>query len=269
MFKQTIKNYIETRKVEMLEELWKIPNLSMAIIQVGKNPASTKYVTNKIKDCTQLGIPCSLVSLPETITEKELLQEVDKLNNNPDIKGFIVQMPLPAQINEETIKLAVCPEKDIDGFNVLNKKCWPATPAGIHRFLKSQGYEFSGKNAVILGRSNIVGKPARDILLKENMNVINLHTKTTEEDKKFYLAHADLIIVATGHRHSLTREYDLKKTAVIFDVGINFDENGKICGDCDYADLVDNVEFISPVPSGVGLLTRHQLIENLMILNKG
>lgn len=259
--------YIPRKKEEIKKTIAEL-RPSIAIIQVGHVPASDTYVKNKIKDCVEVGMPCKLVSLPETITEAELLTEIEKLNKDESVDGFIVQLPLPKEISEAKVKLAVAKEKDIDGFNVLNDVVAAATPSGIVTYLEDQGFDFDGKNAVILGRSNIVGKPAHQLLLKRNMNVIMLHTHTSAKDKKFYLEHADLVIVATGHRHSLTAAYNLKPDVVIMDVGINVKEDGKVCGDCDYEDLVDKVAFISKVPGGCGLLTRLQLINNTITLKK-
>lgn len=185
---------------------------------------------------------------------------VDKLNNDDSITGFIVQMPLPKQIDEEKVKRAVIKEKDVDGFNPLSKFS-PATPKGILTYLEDNDFEFSGKNAVILGRSNIVGKPMHDLLLKKNMNVTILHSKTSEEDKKFYIEHADLIVVAIGKKYFLDNRYNYKENCVVIDVGINRDVDNHLYGDC-VPDL--KVNFLSPVPGGVGLLTRLALTLNLL-----
>lgn len=260
----SIKEYVANKK-ETLHHIAKDMNLSVAIVQVGHVPASDKYVKNKLKDLAQVEIPCKLVALPETVSEKKLLKVIQKLNKDKKISGFIVQLPLPKHISEEKVKLAVDPKKDIDGFHPLNTKVAAATPAGILMYLEDQGFDFDGKNAVIIGRSNIVGKPMHQLLLKKNMNVIMLHTHTSEADKKFYLKHADLIIVASGHKNTLTKDYQLKQSAVVMDVGINVKEDGKLCGDCE-KDLP--VAFQSPVPGGVGLLTRLALIKNLIDLYK-
>jgi methylenetetrahydrofolate dehydrogenase (NADP+)/methenyltetrahydrofolate cyclohydrolase len=166
--------------------------------------------------------------------------------------------------SEEKINLAINPAKDIDGFHPESKTV-AATPLGVYTYLKDMNYEFSGKNAVIIGRSHIVGRPMHKLLLDANMNVTILHTKTSEEDKRFYLEHADLIVVAAGKAGVLNKAYKLKESAVVMDVGINFDENGKLIGDCE-KDLP--VAFQSPVPGGCGLLTRLAVIENLIELSK-
>lgn len=265
---ETIKEYAARQKVELFEYFKalkssgaKLPGL--AIVQVGHDPASDRYVRFKLSDCKEVGIPCKVINLPETVTERKLLRAIAKLNRDRKVQGFLVQLPLPKQINEEKVKLAVDPKKDIDGFHPLNNKCFAATPTGIIKYLTDQQFDFDGKNAVIIGRSSIVGKPAHQLLLNKNMNVIMLHTHTSEIDKKFYLAHADLIIVATGRPNTLTKDYKLKKSAVVMDVGINVKQDGHLCGDCE-KDLA--VEFQSPVPGGCGLLTRIAIIENLILL---
>ena len=261
---QVIKEYVAEKKERLKKELAGKDPLKMVIIQVGHVPASDRYVRNKAKDAAEVGIDCEIVNIPETTTEDELLTLIDGLNCDDAVTGYLVQLPLPKGISEEKIKVAITPDKDIDGFHPLSKTV-PATPLGIYNYLKDMNYEFVGKNAVVIGRSNIVGKPMAQLLLKESMNVTVLHSKTKEEDKEFYIANADLIVVATGHRHTLHADYQYKENAIIFDVGINNDENGKLCGDCD-PDL--SVEFQSPVPGGVGLLTRMSVIDNLIELSK-
>lgn len=253
---QEIKEYVAARKEQLKGTL---VDCKMVIIRVGNNPASVKYTNNKLKDAEEVGIECVLINLPETATEQELLNEMYKLNTDPTVTGYLVQLPLPKHMSEEKIKMAINPNKDIDGFHPLSKTV-PATPLGIYNYLKDMNYEFQGKNAVVIGRSNIVGKPMAQLLLKESMNVTVIHSKTKEADKRFYLAHADLIIVATGHMHTVTAEYTLKPDAVIIDVGININEEGKLCGDCDKG---LPVAFQSPVPGGVGLMTRLAVITNL------
>lgn len=261
---QVIKEYVAEKK-ERLRQL-NLSNLKMVIVQIGHVPASDRYVRNKAKDAAEVGIDCEINNLPEDISEEELLKLLDGLNNDETVTGYLVQLPLPKHISEEKIKLAIAPEKDIDGFHPLSKTV-PATPLGIYNYLKDMKYEFQGKNAVVIGRSNIVGKPMAQLLLKKSMNVTVLHSKTKEEDKIFYLSHADLIVVATGHEHTIGANYKfyLKPTAVVMDVGINVGEDGKLHGDCD-PDLP--VEFQSPVPGGVGLLTRMSVIDNLIELTK-
>lgn len=258
---QNIKEYVANRKLVLKEEL-KETNLRAVIVQVGNVEASNRYVRNKIKDLEEVGIKTELLHFDEHISEEALLLAIKGLNNDEFVTGYLVQLPLPKHISEEKINLAISPEKDIDGFHPLSKTV-AATPLGVYTYLKDQNFEFSGKNAVIIGRSNIVGKPMHKLLLDANMNVIMLHTRTTEEDKRFYLEHADLIIVAAGRAGILNNSYKLKESAVVMDVGINFNEEGKLIGDCE-KDLP--VAFQSPVPGGCGLLTRLAVIENLIKL---
>ena len=261
---QIIKEYVAEKKEKIKANLIIKPALKMVIVQVGHVPASDRYVRNKAKDANEVNIDCEINNLPEDISEEELLKLLQGLNEDDGVVGYLVQLPLPKHISEEKVKLAIAPEKDIDGFHPLSKSV-PATPLGIYNYLKDMKYEFQGKNAVVIGRSNIVGKPMAQLLLKESMNVTVLHSKTPEAEKRMFLRHADLIVVATGHMHTLTADYELKPTAVVMDVGINNDENGKLCGDCD-KELP--VAFQSPVPGGVGLLTRIAVIDNLIELSK-
>lgn len=258
---QNIKEYVANRKLVLKEEL-KETNLRAVIVQVGNVEASNRYVRNKIKDLEEVGIKTELLHFDEHISEEALLLAIKGLNNDEFVTGYLVQLPLPKHISEEKVNLAIDPTKDLDGFHPESKTT-AATPLGMYTYLKDMNYEFSGKNAVIIGRSNIVGKPMHKLLLDANMNVTILHTKTTEEDKRFYLAHADLIIVAAGKHGVLNRSYKLKETAVVLDVGINFSAEGKLIGDCE-KDLP--VAFQSPVPGGAGLLTRLAVIENLIKL---
>lgn len=260
---QNIKEYVANRKLVLKEEL-KETNLKAVIVQVGNVEASNRYVRNKIKDLEEVGIIVELLKFPDDISEEALLTQLYQLNMDDSVTGYLVQLPLPKHINEELINLNIWPSKDIDGFHHESKTV-AATPLGVYNYLKDMNYEFNGKNAVIIGRSNIVGKPMHKLLLDANMNVTILHTKTTEEDKRFYLAHADLIIVAAGKHGVLNKSYKLKESAVVFDIGINFNSEGKLIGDCE-KDL--KVAFQSPVPGGCGLLTRLAVIENLIKLSK-
>ena len=258
---QNIKEYVEAKKTDLRGQLVG-NNLKAVIIQVGSLEASNRYVRNKIKDLEEVGIATHLIKLPETISEEDLLNSLSCLNSNPEVTGYLVQLPLPKHISEEKVNLAIDPKKDIDGFHPLSKTV-AATPLGAFNYLKDMNYEFSGKNAVIIGRSHIVGRPMHKLLLDADMNVVILHTKTSEEDKRFYLEHADLIIVAAGKAGVLNSSYKLKESAVVLDIGINFNEEGKLIGDCEQ-NLP--VAFQSPVPGGCGLLTRLAVIENLVFL---
>ena len=254
---QSIKEYVEIKKKNL-----NCFNITAVIVQVGNVEASNRYVRNKIKDLESVGIKTKLIKLSESISEQALLDILFKLNTDDSVTGYLVQLPLPKHISEEKITSKINFLKDIDGFHPLSITT-PATPLGIYNYLKDMNYDFAGKNAVIIGRSNIVGKPMHKLLLDANMNVIMLHTKTTKEDKRFYLEHADLIVVAAGKPGILNSSYKLKPTAVVMDVGINVNEEGKLIGDCE-PNLP--VAFQSPVPGGCGLLTRLAVIENLIKL---
>ena len=240
----TIKEYIASRKQEIktyVEGLEVKPHL--VIVQINEDQASNAYVKGKLKDCAELGINGELIKLPLETSEEELLKLIDKLNHDDSVDAFIVQMPLPKQINEEKVKQAVAPAKDVDGFHPLSELN-PCTPQGIIDYLHAEGVQMQGLNALVIGRSNIVGKPMAKLLLKENCNVTTVHSKTTKEDMAFYIKHADIIVI---------------------DVGISRDETGL------HGDAVPGlpVKLQTPVPGGVGLLTRLSLIENLLkIYNK-
>ena len=255
-----IKEYVANKKEQLKQE---IANFKVkphfVIMQVNEDEASNAYVRGKLKDANEIGIICDLIKYPTTISEEELINEVKKNCKNPSVHGLIVQMPLPKHINEEKIKLAVDPEKDIDGFHPLSKMD-PCTPKGIINFLKDDGFTFSGKNAVVIGRSNIVGKPMAKLLLKENCNTTILHSKTTREDMEMYVGHADIIVIAIGKCAFLDDSFKYKSDAVIVDVGINRID-GKLHGDA-LPELP--VKFQTPVPGGVGLLTRLTLLTNLL-----
>lgn len=260
----TIKEYIKARKEEIKNEVAamdKKPNL--VIVQLNEDEASKAYVKGKLKDAAELGIDAKLIKLPVDTSEKALLKLIAKLNKSHKVDGFIVQMPLPKQINEETVKLAIAPVKDVDGFHPLSALN-PCTPQGIMNYLKHENIEFLGKNAVVIGRSNIVGKPMAKLLLKESCNVTVLHSKTSKEDMANYLANADIVVVAVGKKHLITNSFKFKESAVIVDVGINRDEDG-LHGDVEPGLLV---RLQTPVPGGVGLLTRLALMENLLKIGK-
>lgn len=264
MFKN-IKEYVTEKKETLKQEVLSCKSkLKMVVVRVGDDPASVRYTNNKIKDCLEVGITAELLKFPEDISEDDLMRQLHYLNIDDSVTGYLVQLPLPKHISEEKVNLAINPYKDIDGFHPESKTV-AATPLGVYTYLKDMNYEFSGKNAVIIGRSHIVGRPMHKLLLDANMNVTILHTRTSEEDKRFYLEHADLIVVAAGKAGVLNKSYKLKESAIVMDVGINFDENGKLIGDCE-KDLP--VAFQSPVPGGCGLLTRLAVIENLIKLEE-
>ena len=256
----TIKEYVASRKEEIkayVSGLKRKPHLT--IIQVNEDEASNAYVKGKLKDANELGIEAELIKLPVETKEEEILSLIDSLNQDDKVDGFIVQMPLPKQINEDKVKEAISPKKDVDGFHPLSSLN-PCTPQGIIDYLKHEGVNFVGKNALVMGRSNIVGKPMAKLLLKEHCNVTVVHSRTSKEDMHFYVAHADIIVIAIGKQGYLDNSYEYKKDAIIVDVGISRDENG-LHGDA-IKDLP--VKLQTPVPGGVGLLTRITLLENLL-----
>lgn len=255
----TIKEYVAYKKALLTDQVNKLeikPHL--LIIQINDDPASQAYVKGKLKDCAEVGIRSTHMLLDKTISEEEVLKILDEQNKNPDIHGIIVQMPLPKQINEEKIKVSVAVEKDVDGFNPLSKLN-PCTPYGIIKYLRHLNFNFVGKNAVVVGRSNIVGRPMNTLLINESCNVTVLHSKTKKEDMAMYLANADLVVAAIGKKHILG-DYTFKKSAYLIDVGINR-VDGKLHGD--FPPELD-VALQTPVPGGVGLLTRLTLLENLL-----
>ena len=259
-----VKEYIKVRKEQLKNEIASLNEpINFVIVQLNEDEASKAYVRGKLKDAAELGINAKLIKLPIETSEAELLKEIDKLNKDDSVDGFIVQMPLPKQINEETIKLAVSPDKDVDGFHPLSKLN-PCTPQGIMNYLKHEGVEFLGKNAVVIGRSNIVGKPMAKLLLKESCNVTVLHSKTSFEDMYRYLENADIVVVAVGRQHLIDDKFKFKESAILVDVGINRDENGL------HGDILPErkVKLQTPVPGGVGLLTRLALMENLLKIKR-
>lgn len=255
-----VKEYVKERKEEikqLVSSLSKKP--CIAIVQVNEDAGSNAYVKGKLKDALELGIQADLIKLPLDISEEDLLKKIDELNNDNIHDGFIVQMPLPKQINEEKVKLAVSPKKDVDGFHPLSSLS-PCTPKGIMNYLHHENIQILGKNAVVIGRSNIVGKPMAKLLLKKSANVTVLHSKTSPEDMARYIANADIIVVAIGKAGFLDNRFAYKENAAIIDVGISRDENGL------HGDAIPNlpVKLQTPVPGGVGLLTRLALYENLL-----
>ena len=258
----TIKEYVAYRKEQIKNEVFSLePKPHIVIVQLNEDPASNAYVKGKLKDATELGVNAELIKLPVETSEAQLLEIINSLNNDNEVDGFIVQMPLPKQINEDTIKLAVSPEKDVDGFHPLSTLN-PCTPQGIINYLHSENVVFQGKNALVIGRSNIVGKPMAKMLLKENCNVTVVHSKTSKEDMYNYVANSDIIVIAIGKQHFLDNSFKFKEDAIVVDVGISRDETGL------HGDAVPNlpVKLQTPVPGGVGLLTRLALYENLLTI---
>ncbi|MDE7445978.1 MAG: bifunctional methylenetetrahydrofolate dehydrogenase/methenyltetrahydrofolate cyclohydrolase FolD [Lachnospiraceae bacterium] len=241
--------------------------VTLAVIQVGDNPASCVYVRNKKKGCEYIGIGSLSYELPEETTQEELLSLIQELNGRGDVNGILVQLPLPAHIDEDTVIKAIDPRKDVDGFHPqsVGALCIgqpgfvSCTPAGIIQLLKRSGISIEGKECVVLGRSNIVGKPMSLLLLRENATVTIAHSRT--KNLKEVTSRADILIVAIGKPKMVTREY-VKEGAVVIDVGINRDENNKLCGDVDFEDVEPICSAITPVPGGVGPMTIAMLLNN-------
>lgn len=254
-----------TQDVKELTEAGMKPGL--AVILVGDNQASRTYVTSKQKSCKAIGIESILIELPITVSENELLQHIEELNNRNDIHGILVQLPLPDHISEIKVIESISPEKDVDGFHPINigkmmtgqDTFFSCTPFGIIEMLKYEKITIAGKNAVIVGRSNIVGKPMGQLLLNENATVTYTHSKTT--DLASHTKEADIIVAAIGKANMITSEY-VKDGAIVIDVGMNRDENGKLCGDVDFADVSKKAGYITPVPGGVGPMTITMLLYN-------
>lgn len=241
--------------------------ICLAVIQVGDDPASCVYVRNKKKACEYIGIKSLSYELPGETTEKELLSLVKELNARADVNGILVQLPLPKQIDEERILNAISPIKDVDGFHPMNvgalcigkKGFVSCTPAGVIQLLKRSGISVSGKECVVVGRSNIVGKPMALLLLRENGTVTVAHSRTA--DLKEVTRRADILVVAVGRPQMITADY-VKEGAVVIDVGIHRDENNKLCGDVDYASVFPHCSAITPIPGGVGPMTIAMLMKN-------
>ena len=242
-------------------------NPGLAVVIVGDDSASRVYVNNKKKACEYCGIYSEEYALPASTTEAELLALVEKLNEKSDIHGILVQLPLPKHINEETIINAIRPEKDVDAFHptnvgkimIGNFDFLPCTPAGVMELLDDAGIELGGKNCVVIGRSNIVGKPQAMLLLHKNATVTICHSKT--QKLKEIARTADILVVAVGRAKMVDEEY-IKDGAVVIDVGMDRDENGKLCGDVDFDSACKKASYITPVPGGVGPMTIATLMKN-------
>jgi methylenetetrahydrofolate dehydrogenase (NADP+)/methenyltetrahydrofolate cyclohydrolase len=241
----------------------------LAVILVGENQASRTYVRNKEKSSLAAGMKSELIELPVTVSEEELLNHVIKLNNDNSIHGILVQLPLPEHIDENLVIRAIDPTKDVDGFHpenvgkmIIGQKAFlSCTPYGIIKLLERTGTEISGKHAVIVGRSNIVGKPMGQLLLQRDATVTYCHSKTM--DLASFTKQADILIVAIGKTKFITAEH-IKDGAVVIDVGMNRDENGKLCGDVDFESAKEKASAITPVPGGVGPMTITMLLKNTL-----
>lgn len=240
---------------------------TLAVVLVGENPASRVYVSNKKKGCEYVGIRSLSYELPENTTEEELLGCIDQLNQRPDVHGILVQLPLPVQIDEEKIIRRIDPKKDVDGFHPYNVGALSigaegfvsCTPAGIIELLKRSGIEIAGKHCVVVGRSNIVGKPAASLLLAENGTVTICHSRT--KNLEGICRQADILIAAVGRPNFITSSM-VKEGAVLIDVGINRMPDGKLCGDIDFDGCKAVASAITPVPGGVGPMTIAMLLKN-------
>lgn len=258
--KDELKERVAAYKAQGIE-------IALAVIQVGNDPASTVYVGNKKKACEYIGIQSVSYELPEETTEEELLAIIDKLNHDDSIYGILVQLPVPKHINENHIIQAIDPKKDVDGFHPQSVGALSigqagfvsCTPAGIIQLLKRSGIAIEGKECVVLGRSNIVGKPMAMLLLRENGTVTVCHSRT--RDLKEVTGRADILVVAIGRPKMIDASY-VKEGAVVIDVGIHRDENNKLCGDVDYASVEPVASAITPVPGGVGPMTIAMLMHN-------
>jgi methylenetetrahydrofolate dehydrogenase (NADP+)/methenyltetrahydrofolate cyclohydrolase len=239
----------------------------LAVVLVGDNPASEVYVRNKVKACEDNGIHSSYDRYPATLSEAALLARIDELNRDPQIHGILVQLPLPPHIDSHKVIEAIAPEKDVDGFHIANAGALltgkplfrPCTPYGVMKMFEAHGIELKGANAVVIGRSNIVGKPMALLLLEAGATVTICHSKT--RDLAAHTRAADVIVAATGRRNIVTAAM-VKPGAVVIDVGMNRDEAGKLCGDVDFAAVRDVAGFITPVPGGVGPMTITMLLVN-------
>ena len=241
----------------------------LAVVLVGDNPASQVYVRNKVKACEDTGMHSVLEKYDASMTEAELLARIEALNNDPSIHGILVQLPLPAHMDAHKVIETISPAKDVDGFHVASAGAlmvgqpgfWPCTPYGCMKMLESIGYSLRGKHAVVIGRSNIVGKPMVMMLLQQNATVTICHSATP--DLKAMTLQADVIVAAVGKRNVLTADM-VKPGAVVLDVGMNRNDEGKLCGDVDFAGVKEVASYITPVPGGVGPMTITMLMVNTL-----
>lgn len=265
--KEMIKKFVEANK-QGLKEYFKSFTEAMhrrpclVIIQVGENKASESYIRGKVKDGEEMGVDMAVKRYPDTLPAHDLREVIYACNKDSSVDGIMVQLPVPDRIDVGIIMDRIHVSKDVDGFNTRSY-CYPCTPLGIISFLNALNIEMEGKNAVVIGRSEIVGKPMAEMLLSKDFSVTTCHSKTPREELEKYVANADVIVVAAGKRNLLTKDMEFKPSAIVMDVGIDVDEEGHLHGDCE-PDLP--VLFQSPVPGGVGLLTRLALFFNLQTL---
>jgi methylenetetrahydrofolate dehydrogenase (NADP+)/methenyltetrahydrofolate cyclohydrolase len=261
---KTLRAEVATRAAA-LKARGVVPGL--AVVLVGENPASQVYVRNKVKACEDSGLHSVLEKYPADLSEADLLARVEALNNDPAIHGILVQLPLPAHIDAQKVIEAIAPAKDVDGFHVASAGAlmtgspgfWPCTPYGCMKMLESIGYELRGKHAVVIGRSNIVGKPMALMLLAKSATVTICHSATA--DLGAMTRQADVVVAAVGKRNVLTADM-VKPGAVVIDVGMNRNDEGKLCGDVDFAGVREVAGWITPVPGGVGPMTITMLLVN-------
>ncbi|NQG19137.1 bifunctional methylenetetrahydrofolate dehydrogenase/methenyltetrahydrofolate cyclohydrolase [Streptococcus suis] len=259
-----LQTALADKVAEMKEKTGLVPGL--VVILVGEDPASQVYVRNKERSALAAGFKSDVVRLPESISENELLDLIDKYNQDENWHGILVQLPLPVHIDEEKVLLAIDPDKDVDGFHPTNMgKLWsghavmiPSTPAGIMEMFKEYQIDLEGKSALVIGRSNIVGKPMAQLLLDANATVTIAHSRT--KNLPDLARQADILVVAIGRGHFVTKEF-VKPGAVVIDVGMNRDENGKLIGDVKYDKVAELASHITPVPGGVGPMTITMLME--------
>lgn len=255
------------QEVKVLRDHGITPGLTVVV--VGEDPASQVYVRNKGKECEKLGMRSEIIRLPETTSQAELLSILDGLNNNAEVHGILVQLPLPKHISEESILLAIDPSKDVDGFHPVNvgnmviggDSYLPCTPAGVIELIRRTGLDMAGKHAVIIGRSNIVGKPVSMLLLREHATVTICHSRTKNIEE--ITSQADILIAAVGRANLVKRNW-VKPGAVVIDVGVNRLDNGKLAGDVDLEDVKEIAGYITPVPGGVGPMTITMLLQNTL-----
>lgn len=260
--KNELKEKVEKYKEQGIE-------ITLAVVKVGNDPASAVYVRNKEKACEYVGINSKTLALPEETTEEELLDVVEELNEDKNVNGILVQLPLPKHIDESKVLLTIDSTKDVDGFHPVNvgkmvigeDTFLPCTPAGIIEMIKRTDIDIEGKECVVIGRSNIVGKPMAMLMLKENATVTIAHSRT--KDLKEVTKRADIIVAAIGKAKFVTADY-VKEGAVVIDVGMDRDENGKLCGDVDFESVSKVASAITPVPGGVGPMTVTMLLVNCL-----
>jgi methylenetetrahydrofolate dehydrogenase (NADP+)/methenyltetrahydrofolate cyclohydrolase len=267
------KEIARVTRMEIAEKVLKLKDEGitpgLAVILVGNNQASKLYVKNKEKACKELGMNSFMIEYPESLTQKELLDKISELNQDNTVHGILVQLPLPSHIEEKKIIEAITPSKDVDGFHPISigrmmtgqDTFYPCTPYGIMVMLKQMDIEPAGKHVVVVGRSNIVGKPAGQLFLNENATVTYCHSRT--KDLKQFTRQADIIVSAVGKANFITADH-VSEGAVVIDVGMNRDENGKLCGDVSFDEVKEKAGYITPVPGGVGPMTITMLMYNTM-----